>query len=225
MLFTLFLTLFAHDFWLEPATFTPAVGQRVGIRRLVGQDLHGDVVGSDSAVAHVGLDVLGYEGPPNPIEMAGENFISDLKDEGLDSIPRQLPDATVRELFSRCAKSLTLTGPAAPGQSDRQLGFKLELIAERNPYTMREGDEIAFRLLWESRPLPRTLIVATSKTGAKLSARSDANGRVRFLLPASGMWMIKAVHMIPAPAGANADWMSWWASETFEVPHAIAARK
>jgi hypothetical protein len=31
------------------------------------------------------------------------------------------------------------------------------------------------------------------------------------------MWMIKAVHMVPAAAGTNADWASYWASLTFEV--------
>jgi len=31
------------------------------------------------------------------------------------------------------------------------------------------------------------------------------------------MWMIKAVHMIPAPAGIDADWSSFWASLTFEI--------
>jgi hypothetical protein len=30
------------------------------------------------------------------------------------------------------------------------------------------------------------------------------------------MWMIKAVHMVPAPAGTGADWESVWASLTFE---------
>ena len=35
----------------------------------------------------------------------------------------------------------------------------------------------------------------------KLSARTDEDGRVRFKLRPGGMWLIKAVHMVPAPAG------------------------
>jgi hypothetical protein len=31
------------------------------------------------------------------------------------------------------------------------------------------------------------------------------------------MWLIKAVHMVPAPAGTNAEFMSFWASLTFEA--------
>jgi len=30
------------------------------------------------------------------------------------------------------------------------------------------------------------------------------------------MWLVKAVHMVPAPAGSDADWRSFWASLTFE---------
>jgi hypothetical protein len=32
------------------------------------------------------------------------------------------------------------------------------------------------------------------------------------------MWLVKSVHMVPAPAGANAEWASFWASLTFEMP-------
>src|SRR3954454_1321472 len=237
MIPTLLIALLAHDFWIEPNSFTPAIGQMLKIRMLVGQDLMGDPVAIDPALvkqfveptrmAFPGLSIVGYESYPSPVEMNGEKFNGYLKDEGLDSIPRQPAAATVRELFARCAKSLILAGPAAPGQADRELGFTLELVAERNPYTMRDGDELALRLLYQKRPIGRVQVVAISKAdpAMKLTARTDAQGRVRFRLPHSGMWMIKAVHMIPAPAGAKADWMSYWASLTFEVPNAVTARK
>jgi len=40
---------------------------------------------------------------------------------------------------------------------------------------------------------------------------------VRFKLRPGGMWLIKAVHMVPAPADSHADWASYWASLTFEM--------
>jgi uncharacterized GH25 family protein len=57
----------------------------------------------------------------------------------------------------------------------------------------------------------------------KLSARSGKDGRVRFRLPRAGMWLIKAVHMVEAPAGANAEWASYWASLTFEIKTSSAS--
>jgi hypothetical protein len=40
---------------------------------------------------------------------------------------------------------------------------------------------------------------------------------VRLPLRRRGMWLIKAVHMVPAAAGSRADWASYWASLTFEL--------
>src|SRR5262249_11871728 len=105
-----------------------------------------------------------------------------------------------------------------------KLGFTLELVAERNPYTLRPGEELPIRLTYQNRPLAGALVVAMNRLnpGEKLSARSDSEGRVRFRLRSSGMWMIKSVHMIPAQANTNAEWNSFWASLTFELPSAMA---
>jgi uncharacterized GH25 family protein len=104
--------------------------------------------------------------------------------------------------------------------ADRALGFPLELVAERNPYALRAGVELPVRLTWKSRPLAGALVVAMNRLNpaAKQCARSDRHGRVRLRLPSSGMWLIKAVHMTPAPPDSNADWSSYWASLTFELP-------
>jgi uncharacterized GH25 family protein len=71
------------------------------------------------------------------------------------------------------------------------------------------------------------LVVAINKEdpSAKMTARTDANGRVRLNLPRSGMWMIKAVHMVSAPPDSGADWESIWASLTFELHPARSTSK
>ena len=169
-----------------------------------------------------GLQVLGYYSNPNRIELPAEKFNAYLEDEGLDAIlalrsARGESAAPGRELYSRCAKSLVLSGPASEAEGDRKLGFPLELVAERNPYALHDGDDLPVRLLWHGQPLEGALVVAINSASPKekLSARSDRDGRVRFRLPARGMWLVKAVHMVPAPAGADADWQSYWASLTF----------
>jgi uncharacterized GH25 family protein len=147
-----------------------------------------------------------------------------LKDEGLDAIvalraSRNQTGAGAHELFSRCAKSLVLAGSPGPAQGDQALGFPLELVAERNPYALRMGQDFPVRLTYEHRPLAGALVIAMNRLNPaqKLAARSDRDGRVRFRLPVGGMWLVKAVHMLPAPAGTNAEWMSYWASLTFEM--------
>jgi uncharacterized GH25 family protein len=111
-----------------------------------------------------------------------------------------------------------LSGPASEAVGDRRLGFTLELVAERNPYALRAGQDLPVRLTYENRPLAGALVVAMDRLNPseKLTAHTDNDGRVRFRLRPGGMWLIKAVHMVPAPAGANAEWASFWASLTFE---------
>ena len=112
-----------------------------------------------------------------------------------------------------------LSGSPSEAQGDRPLGFTLELVAERNPYAVRAGQDLPVRLTYENRPLAGALVVAMNRLNPseKLSARTDNDGRVRFRLRPGGMWLIKAVHMVPAPAGTNAEWASFWASLTFEL--------
>jgi len=193
-----------------------------GRKPLVGRD------GADPAgflrVAMPGLLVIGYRSNPSAVELTAEKFNQYLKEEGLDAIAalrarRNDTGAKAREIFSRCAKSLVLSGSAKEGQGDRPLGFTLELVAEQNPYALRAGQDLPVRLTYENRPLAGALVVAMNRQNPseKLTARTDSDGRVRLRLRAGGMWLVKAVHMVPAPAGSNADWASFWASLTFEL--------
>jgi hypothetical protein len=105
----------AHDFWIEPSTFHPAVGDRVTAALRVGQKLAGDplpnipplidrfvlrgsaaerpVVGRPGAdpagiafIAEGGLHWIGYQSNPYPVALEGPKFEDYLRDEGLQRI-------------------------------------------------------------------------------------------------------------------------------------------
>ena len=197
------------------------VEDEAGRQPLVGRD------GADPAgflrVAMPGLLLIGYRSNPSVVELTAEKFNRYLEEEGLDAIAalrarRHETGANAREMFSRCAKSLVLSGSANEKQSDRSLGFPLELVAEHNPYAIGADQDLPVRLTYENHPLAGALVVAMNRLNPseKLTARTDTSGRVRFRLRSGGMWLIKAVHMVPAPAGSGAEWTSFWASLTFE---------
>ena len=77
-----------------------------------------------------------------------------------------------------------------------------------------------FRVLYEGKPLASALVkaIALDEPDSTLALRSGADGRVSFRLPRKGIWLVKVVHMVPAPKETGADWESLWASLTFEVP-------
>ena len=199
------------------------VEDREGRKPVVGRG------GSDPAgfvrASAPGLLVIGYHSNPATVELPAEKFNQYLKEEGLDAVGalrarRGQTGAGARELFSRCAKSLVSSGPAASGASDRALGFPLELLAERNPYALPRGEDLPIRLTYGKAPLAGALVVAINRQNPaqKIAARTGADGRVRLRLHQPGMWLIKAVHMVPASGGSGADWESFWASLTFEAP-------
>jgi uncharacterized GH25 family protein len=214
---------------LDPALVNQfVVEDAAGRRPVVGRN------GADPAgllrVAVPGLLVIGYRSNPSSIELAAEKFNQYVKDEGLDAVAavreqRHELNAVAHERFARCAKSLILAGTPSDAPGDRRLGFTLELVAERNPYALRAGQDLPVRLTYENRPLAGALVVALNRQhpSEKQSARTDKDGRVRFQLRPGGMWLIKAVHMVPAPAGVQADWDSFWASLTFGLPSTTGA--
>ncbi len=211
------------------------------INQFVVEDVTGrkPVVGRHGAdpagflrVATQGLFVIGYRSNPSVVELTADKFNQYVKEEGLDAVAalraqrNQTGDST-RERFSRCAKSLMLSGSPNEEQGDRPLGFTLELVAERNPYILRADEDLPIRLTYENRPLAGALVVAMNRRNPaeKLTARTDSAGRVRFRLQRDGLWLIKAVHTIPAATGSNAEWESFWASLTFDLPLKTAQAK
>ena len=201
---------------------------RTGTKPIIGRD------GEDPAgllrVTSPGLVIVGYSSKPSHIVLAADKFNEYLGEEGLEAIAalrakRNETGAEAREAFSRCAKALISSGATTSADVDRPLGFTLELIAEKNPYSLAAGQSLPVRLLYQNKPLGGVLVVALNRRNpsAKLSARSGKDGRVTFQLPEPGMWLVKAVHMIPAPAGTDSQWSSFWASLTFQLPDKPAA--
>lgn len=236
----------AHDFWIEPSSFRPAPGERVAVRLRVGEHMQGDPVprdpgrierfaavgpageaevagvpGSDPAgwvsPAGPGLHWLVFDSNPASLEQAGPKFDRYLGEEGLERI-RELRKGAgpVREIYSRCAKSLIRVGDGSAGY-DRALGLELELIPEKDPYSLKPGEALPVRLLYRGEPLDGALVVAMASPEARVAARTSG-GRASLVLDRPGLWLVKAVHMVRAPGGSGAEWESLWASLTFELP-------
>lgn len=213
----------------DPVPRDPAL-----LERFIAVDANGTmpIAGSDGVdpagvmpAGGPGLMILGYASKPSSIVLTPEKFNSYLAEEGLEPIAalraqRKQTAADAREAFTRCAKALVLSGSPTSSQGDRVLGFTLELVAERNPYTLGPGADFPVRLTYRGQPLEGALVVAINKRNpsSKLSARSKKDGRATFRLTEPGMWLIKAVHMTTAAADSGAEWASFWASLTFQLP-------
>lgn len=180
-------------------------------------------------VSEAGLHWIAYQSHAYPVVLEARKFEEDyLAAEGLERIVKERAGkgqsaAPGRERFYRCAKSL-LEVPGekrakTPGVFDVPLGFTLELVPRKNPYAIRAGGELPLVLLFHGKPIADVLVVAMSKGDPNnaVSSRSDRKGLVTLHLDRPGFWLVKAVHMEPAPPDAGVDWESWWASITFDL--------
>ena len=249
------LTLFAHDFWIEPSSYQVAAGTKVTVRFLVGEEFRGKplpldpsrviafasfgptsktpvrgVAGSDPAgvvsLDDPGLHLIAYRSTSVFLELDAEKFESYLRSEGLERVidergRRDERQAKGRELYSRCVKSLLRAGESGEQTGfDRVLDFPVELVPELNPYELTAGDELPVRILREGKPLAGVLVVAYpyAEPAQSVQQRSDDKGRIKLPLAQAGPWLVKAVHMERVEHSEEADWESWWASLTFELP-------
>lgn len=149
-------------------------------------------------------------------------FEAFLAREGIDHlVPRaQQGKLPVKETYSRCAKSLLVTEPAASGSvPDRAFGLPLELVAESDPYGDRSA-EFRVKLLYRGAALPGALVTAFHKAApdTRKEARTDSSGRARLALDRNGVWLLNAVYLLPASKRSGAQWETLWASLTFEIP-------
>jgi uncharacterized GH25 family protein len=188
------------------------------------------IIGDDPAgriMATVpGTHVVGYHSTRAFVEMAPEKFNNYLHAEGLEHIialrtERGESEMAAREYYSRCAKSLVHIGSNSPrDELETKLGYTLELLPERNPYSLRPGDALPMLLQYESAPIADILVIAFTSDAPdeRWSARTGSDGRVNLRLDRPGIWLVKAVHLIPTRAGeSGAEWESFWASLTFEL--------
>jgi uncharacterized GH25 family protein len=214
----------------DPVALNPRRAERFAVIGASGESpVEGAAPGGDPA-GLVALDAPGlyhlvYDSSRASIELAGPEFEKYLAEEGLERISRLRAErgqtaAKAREVFSRCAKSLVAVGGKGAGGHDRVLGLPLELVPEASPSSLTRGGSLPVRLLQEGKPLEGALVVALRRgePARRISARTDAGGRVMLSLDLPGVWLVKAVHMVPAPEETGADWESFWASLTFEVP-------
>lgn len=231
----------AHDFWIEPSTFTPSAGDVIAVRLRVGEHFHGepvprrtgrierffarsatgefDVQGQPNRdpagllrVERDGTTIVAYRSLPTRTELDAAKFENYLREEGLESVIDQ------RKARGESAKAGSeVYSRAAKTLIQTGAAEVTDQALGLRLELVRSGN--TFQLLFEGKPLQNALVVAMRRGGSKpVSARTNREGRVTFATLEKGEWLVKSVHMIAAPPSANADWESIWASITFAVP-------
>lgn len=215
--------------------------------RLVGPQQTWDVAGEagDDPAGHItapeaGAYWLVYHGNASFIELEAKKFEDYLRHEGLEPIIQQRAalgesEAPGLEAYARCAKAVLRVGDGSTEAHaafwQKPVGLPLELIPLDDPFTLRPGDELRVRLLYNGEPLASAMVEAMHRqseqqTPQSVSVRTDEHGEATVKLDRAGRWVLANTHMVrkamvsgeQSTADADrADWESFWATLSLEV--------
>jgi len=173
----------------------------------------------------VGVHVIVCTFKPITTTMASGAFDQFLKDEGLAvTNPSQAHgEVNISLRDTRFAKAIICCEKTNAAEVwKKPTGLALELVPDADPYTLSPGAEMPFLLLADGRPVENAQVRAASQKRPQdwTKARTDTQGRVRFKLEDSGVWLLCAVQMKPQPesAGQGGEWATDSTSLTFELP-------
>lgn len=130
-------------------------------------------------------------------------------------------DQIGRERYSRRAKALIQVGTqtaANSAQATRALGFKLEIVPERNPYALGASRLLPVRVMYNGRRLPGATVKLTNlEFDAKplATAITDREGRAVFRVPAVGDWLVNVLWSEPVRGDPEVEFDTTFSSLTF----------
>ena len=126
-------------------------------------------------------------------------------------------DTAGREYYQRSVKTLVQVGNRKTTVS-RATGLPLDIIPLSNPYTVKNGDSLTIKLLFQKQPLANQLVYIWQRVNGKTAKtffHTDTKGHLGFVVQTKGMWMVSAVHMQHLDNDTTANWQSYWGSCTW----------
>lgn len=173
-----------------------------------------------------GLMVLGVSTRARDLHLEAADFNEYLKLDGIpDVLEARRRDGELGlaawERYAKHVKALVQVGESSRGPFDAALGYPAEIVALVNPFTLKPGGTLRVRCLVEGRPVSNQLVIVGGEGPkgeiADRSFRTDAAGEVAFPLPEAGRWFAKFIHMTRVRGQEDLDYVSQWATLTFEI--------
>ncbi len=211
--------------WRADKTVYTIVNGPTGLQKV--KDSPG--VGPEIVLNRAGTYVVGWEATPSYIKIDAATFLKYLEADGYTNVIEQIKKRGDEkkegtEKYIRYLKTLVQVGDQRTEHYKESLGYKIELIPSSNPYSVKIGDPLEFQLLFDGKPLAGARVLATYEGFSKehdvyaQSVQSGKDGKFKVVIDHPGLWMIRANHMLPLSGDPKAEWESFWANVTFEIP-------
>ncbi len=172
-----------------------------------------------------GVAVLGLELKPRLLELAPDKIETYFRElhagDELREVWAAVPEPRRwRETYVKHAKTFVRVGePAAEERGWAEpIGLGLEIVPERDPTVLREGDTLPVRVLRGGKPLAGFVIafVSAGETREHVVV-TDGEGRASARLDTTGAWLVHGTDLRRAAATAEREWESDFTTMVLEV--------
>jgi hypothetical protein len=176
-----------------------------------------------------GTTLIALATEPRYIELEARQFQKYLKHEGhgdiLDMRARMDQGKSAgRERYRRWVKMLVDVGGEGSDVALANASLTIEIIPEARPASVRAGGRLPVRVLFEGAPYVGGLLCAahagasTRHDAYDWCGRLDGAGRAAVPIKAPGWQLLRTTRMRALAGDDKADWVSYWAALTFDVP-------
>lgn len=151
----------------------------------------------------------------------------------------RLPTDSITRRYAKYAKTYVQVGAGGRRAYATPAGHPTELMPLTDPGALQVGDTLRVRLLFHGAPVAGAHIhagavpaaaVRTDTAAARAAASrdrsltGDADGTVGIVIDRPGIWNVRNIHIVPAPANSGADWDVHWSTIVFHVRPGRAGR-
>ncbi|MBW1732438.1 MAG: DUF4198 domain-containing protein [Deltaproteobacteria bacterium] len=236
----------AHDYWIIPDTFHPPENSMVGVAFSSGHSYFGSVETPD--ITKYRLNLLTPEGWELPLAYSrvdpkaaramvpvfghGTYIIgtSSIRPsywskttEGWVPEPKSRAKNVVEGgKYVKSVKTFLTVGNASDSYK-RILGYKIEIVPQKNPAALKPGHSLPLLVLYRGRPVRDATVFAVyegykpaEKGTYPVNTKTDMNGIARLRLNRPGKWLIGAKYQFDTPGNPNADYENYRAYIMFE---------
>lgn len=154
------------------------------------------------------------------VKETAESFRKYLVAEGAeDALARydragQLPKSDIIRRYAKYGKTIVEVGEG-PRAFERSAGHPLEFIPVSDPGSAASAGQLQFRLMFQGKPLAGARVhaetAAANRTGKGITTVTT-NGGILTVPVGAGLWNVRTIHVVPAPAGTDAQWDVHWAT-------------
>ena len=157
-------------------------------------------------------------------EWEAEKFNAFLKENGLDEIlDRRAKTNTLasptKEYYSGYTKLLLQVGEKKDDTHKKVNGFPVEILTLENPYALKIGDPIHFKILFDGKPVFGVRVKVWNRFDNRTTIQNiytEKDGTLETRVSSPGPWMVSVVRMTSSKQ-PGADWQSYRGSLMFGI--------